>query len=676
MKKIVLLVFTVHMMLCLQAQKTYNQWFFGTNCGLDFNSGTAVSVGYGALNSAEGVATWCDDNGKVRIYTDGLSVYDSTHTQMPNGNGLLGNASSSQSAIIVPKPGSQNMFYIFTVYGDAHYSELDLSLNNGKGDVTIKNVPLQTNLTEKLCAVKHANGVDYWVLYHGANNSNYYAYLVTNTGVSAAPLVSAVGLSHTNEIGYMKSNRQGNKLACAIRYMDTYELCDFDNATGVVSNPIPFPAIYPHSYGVEFSLDGKYLYVSRGLASGEIRQFDISSGVAATIFASDYLVGTVTSSTCGAIQMGPDKKIYNCGWGNNYLSCINNPENGGAACNFVSQQITLSNTANGGLPNIIYGFLQTATIENFCLGDTTTFLIADSSGLAGVSWDFDDPGSGPLNTSYNFSTSHYFSAAGVYNVQLVTVSLNAAIDTQYYQVEILPCGSVVAAFASSDTLFCDKNCIDFYDQSQFNPTSWQWTFTGASPNTSSDQNPIGICYNNFGTFDVQLIACSINGCDTITMTNFITEFQLPPSPVINLQGNTLSSTPAFAYQWFIVGDTTVYSTTQTFTPTVNGNYYVLISDSNGCQVPSNVIGFYASTSSALEQGVAIYSNANGESIFIDNKFQRPLTYTLYDVAGRIVLVGKSNGSQLINCHMLAQGYYTLSVVEQGVSIQKSIIKSF
>ncbi|MBK8845681.1 MAG: hypothetical protein IPO27_03595 [Bacteroidetes bacterium] len=676
MKKALLIVYCIIIVLQGQAQKSYNQWFFGSNCGLDFNSGAAMSIGYGALNSSEGVATWCDSNGKVRIYTDGLTVYDSSHAAMPNGNGLGGGASSSQSAIIVPKPGSQTMFYVFTVDGDGSYSELDLSLNNGKGDITIKNVSLQTNLTEKLCALKHANGVDYWVLYHGFNNSDYYAYLVTSIGVSTNAIISSVGLSHSNQIGYMKANRQGTKLACAIRYMDTYELCDFDNATGIVSNPIPFPAIYPHSYGVEFSLDGKYLYVSRGLAAGEIRQFDISSGVAATIFASDYLVGSVNSSTCGALQMGPDKKIYNCGWGNNYLSCINNPENGGAACNFVLQQTTLSNVANGGLPNIIFGFLQVATIQNFCLGDTTTFLIADSSGFAGVSWDFGDPGSGPLNNSYNYDASHYYSSPGTYNVQLVTVSLSAAVDTQYYQVEIVPCGSVVAAFASSDTLFCDKNCIDFFDQSQFNPTTWQWTFTGASPATSTDQNPTGICYNNFGSFDVTLIACSINGCDTIVIPNFITEFQLPTAPVITMQGTTLTSTPAFTYQWYIVGDTTVYSTAQTFTPTVNGNYYVLISDSNGCQVPSNVVGFYASTSNVIVQGITLSASPNGETIFIENKFQREVTYSLYDVTGRIVIRGKSTRSELINCIMLPKGYYTLSAICEGVPMQKSIVKSF
>src|SRR4249920_2840442 len=69
------------------------------------------------------------------------------------------------------------------------------------------------------------------------------------------------------------------------------------------------------------------------------------------------------------------------------------------------------------------------------------------------------------------------------------------------------CGQTLsAALAASDTQLCEKFCIDFTDQSTNNPASWQWTFEGASPSTSTQQNPTNICYDDPGVYDVTLIA--------------------------------------------------------------------------------------------------------------------------------------------------------------------------
>lgn len=90
---------------------------------------------------------------------------------MPNGTGLLGNYSSSQSAIIIPKPGSSTLYYLFTAaeYGDSYrkeynYNIVDMSLDNGLGDIVQKNILLYAPGTEKLNAVRHANGIDIWLM--------------------------------------------------------------------------------------------------------------------------------------------------------------------------------------------------------------------------------------------------------------------------------------------------------------------------------------------------------------------------------------------------------------------------------------------------------------------------------------------------------------------------------
>ena len=66
---------------------------------------------------------------------------------MSNGYGLMGSPVSTQSALIVPLPGSSNIYYVFTVpqWGNANgfrYSIIDMSLKSGLGAVTLKKYPI------------------------------------------------------------------------------------------------------------------------------------------------------------------------------------------------------------------------------------------------------------------------------------------------------------------------------------------------------------------------------------------------------------------------------------------------------------------------------------------------------------------------------------------------------
>src|SRR5262245_2759871 len=89
----------------LNAQKRANVWYFGTNAGVNFNSGSPVAI-TGALNTWEGCASMSDKNtGQILFYTDGVTVYNKNHVTMTNGSGLYGYSSTTQSAVIVPKPG-------------------------------------------------------------------------------------------------------------------------------------------------------------------------------------------------------------------------------------------------------------------------------------------------------------------------------------------------------------------------------------------------------------------------------------------------------------------------------------------------------------------------------------------------------------------------------------------
>ena len=346
------------------AQKEANIWYFGVDAGLDFNPGAPVALTNGVMNQWEGCASIADANGNLLFYTDGERIWNKNHLQMPNGFGLKGYMSSSQSALIVPKPGSANIYYVFTTWQGlgANYSEVDMTLQGNLGDVTTKNNLLFSTSDEKLTAVKHSNGTDVWVVYHKRTTDEFNAFLVTSSGVASSPVLSTGTVIAIQAMGCMKVSPDGKKLAAAFMTPEKYELLDFDNTTGMVSNPVVIPcpvssgSLPYYSYGVEFSPDGSKLYVSADNCKN-LYQYDVNAGSAASIIASAKVVGTTASSSISQLQLGPDKKLYACRFGDGYLGVVNDPNAMGTACNYVDKGVALGGKNNTmGLPGFIQSY--------------------------------------------------------------------------------------------------------------------------------------------------------------------------------------------------------------------------------------------------------------------------------------------------------------------------------
>lgn len=411
------------------AQQESNHWYFGVQAGIDFSSGSPVSVSGGQTQQWEGVGSISDANGNFLFYTDGVSVWDKNHDVMPNGNGLDGDYSSTQSALVVPQPGNPGIFYVFTVDNEAgpdgfRYSTVDMALNSGLGDVVDKNVLVYTPTTEKIGAVKHKNDEDIWIVTHEWNSNNFRSYLLSSSGLSSNPVTSSAGSiisgNMGNTIGYLKFNPQRCKMVCAIFSSLFFELYDFDDETGIVSNALTFPANYDRVYGMEFSPDGTKLYTATNGDPSNIWQYDITSGTVSGILATEYLVGSYSGLySLGALQLGPDNKIY-CGRnGQPYLDVINNPNGSGSACDHISNGFALtSGTSQLGLPTFFESFFYTSDTlvsQINCLNTPSEFEIP-GAGATYVQWNFGDPISGNDDTTSGYSVQHLFSDTGDYEI--------------------------------------------------------------------------------------------------------------------------------------------------------------------------------------------------------------------------------------------------------------------
>ena len=445
------------------SQGEANIWYFGDHAGLDFNSGTPVALTDGQLVTQEGCATIADTTGKLLFYTDGITIYNRVHQIMSNGSGLMGHSSTTQSATIVPKPGSSSLFYVFTIDASAgvngfRYSIVDISLDGGLGAVTTdKNVLIYTPSCEKISIVKHANNKDFWIITHGFDSDLFYVHLLTSSGLGAMPITSKSGIivikdsPGYNSMGYMKISPNGSKLVLCHQFLGTAELFDFNTTTGIVSNSKSLMENSGQLYGAEFSPNSEVLYVANIIGKG-LYQFDLT---ASDIVASKQLIALLPFYV-GALQLGPDKKIYIDAYMQSKLSVINSPNVIGLGCDLILNSIDLGGKiCELGLPafNQSFFFSSEIQIANTCMGENTQFELKTNETVTGATWDFGDG-----TTSTDIKPAHTYATAGTFTVS-VTATGSSGTNAKTRDITI---STIPTATQPSNMLVCDTNDDGLY----------------------------------------------------------------------------------------------------------------------------------------------------------------------------------------------------------------------
>lgn len=534
------------------AQNQAMNWYFGNNAGLNFATNPPTVLTNGALVTAEGCATISDPSGNLLFYTDGSTVWNSSHLTMANGTGLFGNSSSTQGALIVKQPGSPNLYHIFTLDASGSnslcVSTVDMLLASGSGSVITKNVLLSTNMTEKMTGAKHCNGSDYWVITHENNTNNFKTFLVTSAGVSLTPVVSATGPSNIGGLGTMKSSPNGRMIASS-RNMPgqvtdpTGDVFSFDQNSGQV-NFLYTLYTGAASYGCEFSPDGTKLYFSGYFPSYYLSQFDMCAGSPTAVAASMYTMAC--TSLLGAMQVGPDGKIY-CARSTSTLGVINSPDLSGALCNFLEDGISIApKTAQLGLPNFAIAFTPTLQPFTFTLAgcsnatfsappiaqSTISGCSATSNSFTGVEWNFGDPMSGSANTSTLTNPQHNFMSPGSHTVTFVLHSACWQGNDTLTQVVTLN-GIPPSMVVSGNFTMCTG------DKRVYTATgahSYSWT-SGATTNTAALNPSSTTGYTVTGTNTVTgcsgstTFTINVKPCTSISeLTNVEAHLNIYPNP--------------------------------------------------------------------------------------------------------------------------------------------------
>jgi hypothetical protein len=367
------------------SQNQGNIWVFSDSAALDFNTGTPVPLFGTGVVSRNANTSISDTGGNLLFYSGAYTeinngaweagVFNQYNQLIQNGTGIYCNSSLTQSILLLPFVNDTNKYYLFTNRSNAsipdnkiYYSVIDKMANSDSGAVFLKNMLLPgiNDMSGHMQAVRHGNGIDWWLITHKGNGNQYYIYLIDSSGISA-PIIQATGSNFPlyNAGGQMKITPDGTKLVL-VNTFGHIDLFDFDRCTGILSNWISLGynntnIFYLAYFATSFSPNSQILYVS---GEDTLVQFDLQ---ATNIATSKQIVwyDSDTLSDIGDHLLGPDGKIYIAyakptiwyinayTFENMHLSVINSPDSLGLACDFQPFSFYLgSRRTYYGLPNI------------------------------------------------------------------------------------------------------------------------------------------------------------------------------------------------------------------------------------------------------------------------------------------------------------------------------------
>lgn len=568
------------------AQSPTSHWVF-SEFGLEFQD-NSVSVRHDfAPIQNRGAGIISSEEGDLLLYSDGFKAWNSQHDTMPNGGSLLENhlQHSIHESMVLRWPGSETLFLIFTAdpyngqeESGLYYSLVDLSLDGGLGDVTLKGEKLLDTVSNKITAVLHNNRRDIWLITHKYNTNNYYAYLISDAGITDPPVISAAGPSlQSSFYGQLKASPDGRQIACSHEEVNAQQfvLFDFDDLTGILSNPMSFamPAGIRPVDGIEFSSDAKKLLVYQTGSSGEsgLYQFDLSSPVYQDIQNSRTLLIREQYNSFAQMQLAENGSIYltkgGGGGGTGYLGVIHNPNDYGAACQVTENGLDLEGASAfvAKTPNFNQSHLFKTyfTLDHQCQAAPISFKITNEISLDSVRWDF-----GEGSTSTQLNPVFTYSESGAYTVQLLA-HYALKTDTISRQITIDPEPSFDLG---NDTTACPGLKIGVDDVY----VSYLWN-TGETYHI--------IYADTAGSYI--LSAENIHGCsasDTIEVTLYdLPEPQIPDTVDLAGQDSVQLDAGAFqSYEW-----STGESTQQIYVAE-RGWYSVLVENANNCRAASSV----------------------------------------------------------------------------------------
>ncbi|MBI4645976.1 MAG: PKD domain-containing protein [Bacteroidia bacterium] len=261
----------------------------------------------------------------------------------------------------------------------------------------------------------------------------------------------------------------------------------------------------------------------------------------------------------------------------------------------------LASNSCGSDVEIKSGYITVTSSGGSPLSVVITAVAADSGNCEGIASVAASGGTSPYTYLWSDSLSTSTATAvnlcaGIYSVTVTDADGNSYIAMVQIQLVNI-CLAPITDFAASQTNGTAPMTVDFIDLSNNSPTSYQWTFYGANPQTDTVANPVSITYNTPGTYSVKLLTSNSYGSDVEIKSGYITVTSSGGSPLTaiatvaaadsgNCEGiasiTASGGTPPYAYLW----SDSAATTTATAVNLCDGIYSVTVTDADG----NNYIG--------------------------------------------------------------------------------------
>lgn len=218
---------------------------------------------------------------------------------------------------------------------------------------------------------------------------------------------------------------------------------------------------------------------------------------------------------------------------------------------------------------------------------------------------------------------------------------------------------------SNDTSICVGECTTLFAEQNVESIEWY-------PSEGLDDATLfspQACINETTTFVA--VGEDENGC-IASAEVVITVNALPDVPIITFASNTLTSTEAFTYQWYLNGEAIDGAQSITHQVIVDGDYYVEIVDENGCSNISATMNVIISNIDDIEMknSVRVFPNPASDQITVvfNSKHGKPSSMQLIDVLGNVVYRQEKEirETNIIQTSTLTNGIYHLMITTDGL----------
>jgi hypothetical protein len=199
--------------------------------------------------------------------------------------------------------------------------------------------------------------------------------------------------------------------------------------------------------------------------------------------------------------------------------------------------------------------------------------------------------------------------------------------------------------------------------------SYLWHMNG---NSISGATGATYAANQTGLYTVE--AKGPNGCASLSLPVSVTVTP-NPIPIVSINGNVLSTGSYVSYQWFKDGAIIANAISASYTATLNGNYTVQVTDSNGCSGMSTPLTYTTAgiTNTGAESPIRLFPNPSSDGIFyIDAHI--PYHILVKDLFGRVLLTGKD--LRVIDLGVHGTGMYLIELYDgnqKPIKVDKVIV---